>query len=88
MKTEGKFIKIVRLILAMVMLYTIFIIGPQMLHSLKESLEQQAQQVCFINLLQVEMLNTSSSIKEAAINSIINNPECQSLFTNNTTTNG
>ncbi len=79
MKTEGKFIKIVELILAIAMLYTIFIIGPPMLHSLKESLEQQAQQVCAINVLQAEMLNTSSSI---------NSSECQSLSTNNTTTNG
>ncbi len=88
MKTEGKIIAIVELILAIAMLYIIFIIGPSVLHSLKESLEQQAQQVCAINVLQLEMLNTSSSIKEAAINSIINSSECQSLFTNNTTTNG
>ncbi len=79
MKTEGKFIAIVELILAIAMLYIIFIIGPPMLHSLKESLEQQAQQVCAINVLQLEMLNTSSSI---------NSSECQSLSTNNTTTNG
>ncbi len=87
MKTENKFIAIVELILAIAMLYTIFIIGPPMLHSLKESLKQQVQQVCVINLLQAEMLNTSSSTKGAAINSIINNPECRSLFTNNTTNN-
>ncbi len=88
MKTEDKFIAIVELILAIAMLYIIFIIGPSVLHSLKESLEQQAPQVCAINVLQLEMLNTSSSIKEAAINSIINSSECQSLFINNTTTNG
>ncbi len=79
MKTEGKIIAIVELILAIAMLYIIFIIGPPMLHSLKESLEQQAQQVCAINVLQLEMLNTSSSI---------NSSECLSLSTNNTTTNG
>ncbi len=71
MKTEGKIIAIVELILAIAMLYIIFIIGPSVLHSLKESLEQQAPQVCVLNVLQIEMLNTSSSIKEAAINSII-----------------
>jgi len=34
------------------------------------------------------MLNATPSLKEAAINNIINSPGCQNLFINNTTNNG
>jgi len=86
-KIEDKTIVIFQLLLAMAVVATISIIGPPTLHDLNESLSQQVQQACIINLLQVEMLN-NSSLKEAAINYMINSPGCQNLFTNNTTNNG
>jgi len=87
MRTEDKTITIIQLLLAMAVVATISIIGPPALQGINESLSQQVQQACIINLLQAEMLNISS-LREAAINNIINSPECQSLFTNNTTNNG
>ena len=86
-KIENKTIIIFQLLLVIAVVVTISIIGPPMLYDLNESLNQQVQQVCIVNLLQAEMLN-NSSLKEAAINNIINSPGCQSLFTNNTTNNG
>jgi len=87
MRTEDKTITIIQLLLAIAVVATISIIGPPALQGINESLSQQVQQACIINLLQAEMLNISS-LREAAINNIINSPECQSLFTNNTTNNG
>jgi hypothetical protein len=87
MKTEDKATTIILLLLAIAVVVTISIIGPPMLYDLNESLNQQVQQVCIVNLLQAEMFN-NSSLREAAINNIINSPGCQSLFTNNTTNNG
>jgi len=87
MRTEDKTITIIQLLLAMAVVATISTIGPPALQGINESLSQQVQQACIINLLQAEMLNISS-LREAAINNIINSPECQSLFTNNTTNNG
>ena len=87
MRTEDKTIIIFQLLLAMAVVATISTIGPPTLNGINESLSQQVQQACIINLLQAEMLNISS-LREAAINNIINSPECQSLFTNNTTNNG
>jgi Tfp pilus assembly protein FimT len=81
MKTEDKTTTIIQLLLAIAIVATISIIGPPALHDLNESLKQQVQQACIVNLLQAEMLNTSS-------NNIINSLGCQSLFTNNTTNNG
>jgi hypothetical protein len=87
-KIEDKTIVIFQLLLAIAVVVTISTIGPPALRDLNESLQQQVQQVCIINLLQAEMLNTTPSIKEAAINNIINSPGCQSFFSNNTTNNG
>jgi hypothetical protein len=87
-KIKNKNIVIFQLLLAMAVVVTISTIGPPALHDLNESLNQQVQQACIINLLQAEMLNTTPSLKEAAINNIINSPGCQNLFTNNTTNNG
>jgi len=86
-KIENKTIILFQLLLAIAVVVTVSTIGPPALHDLNESLSQQVQQVCIINLVQAEMLN-SSSLKEAAINNIINSPGCQNLFTNNTTNNG
>ena len=87
MRTEDKATTIILLLLAIAVVVTISIIGPPMLYDLNESLNQQVQQVCIINLLQAEMLN-DSSLRAAAINNIINSPGCQNLFLNNTTNNG
>jgi len=87
MRTEDKVTTIIRLLLAIAVVATVSIIGLPMLHDLNESLNQQVQQACIINLVQAEMLNTSS-LREAAINNIINSPGCQNLFINNTTNNG
>jgi len=86
-KIENRTIIIFQLLLAIAVAVTIFTSGPPTLQDLNESLNQQVQQACIINLLQAEMLNISS-LKEAAISNIINSPGCQSLFTNNTTNNG
>ena len=86
-KIENKTIVIFQLLLAMAVVVTISTIGPPVLYGLNESLNQQVQQVCIISLSQAEMLNISS-LREAAISNIINSPECQSLFSNNTTNNG
>jgi hypothetical protein len=86
-KIENKTIIIFQLLLAIAVVVTISTIGPPALQSINESLNQQVQQACIVNLLQAEMLNISS-LKEAAISNIINSPGCQSLFTNNTTNNG
>jgi len=86
-KIENKTIIIFQLLLAIAVVVTISTIGPPTLHDLNESLSQQVQQACIVNLLQAEMLN-DSSLRAAAINNIINSPGCQSLFINNTTNNG
>ena len=86
-KIENKTIILFQLLLAIAVVVTIFTIGPPALHDLNESLSQQVQQACIVNLLQAEMLNISS-LKEDTINIIINSPGCQSLFTNNITNNG
>jgi len=86
-KIENKTIILFQLLLAIAVVVTISTIGPPALHDLNESLSQQVQQACIVNLLQAEMLNISS-LKEAAISNIINSPGCQSLFTNNITNNG
>ena len=86
-RTEDKVTTIIQLLLAMAVVVTISTIGPPTLQGINESLNQQVQQVCIINLLQAEMLN-DSSLRAAAISNIINSPGCQNLFTNNTTNNG
>jgi len=86
-KIENKTIILFQLLLAMTVIVTISTIGPPALQSINESLSQQVQQACIISLSQAEMLNISS-LKEAAINNIVNSPGCQSLFINTTTNNG
>jgi len=87
MRTEDKATTIIRLLLAIAVVFIIFSLASPALHDLNEILNQQVQQACIINLVQAEMLN-NSSLKEAAINNIMNSPGCQNLFINNTTNNG
>jgi len=84
MKTEDKNIIIFQLLIAIAVVFLLTTVGSQVLTGFNESLSHFNQQACSNALLQVEMINNSSPLKETTINHIINSPGCQSLFSNNT----
>ena len=82
MKIKNKIIIIFQILIAIMVAFIVSAMTPKIIHSFNESLSYYNQQTYSNALLQTELLNTSSSIKETTINVIINSPGCKSLFNN------
>jgi len=85
MRTENKTVTIIQLLLAIAIVVTISTIGPPALHDLNESLNQQVQQVCNIDILNIQQ---SQNINITQEKEILNQIYCEELnLINNLTTN-
>ena len=86
-KIENKTIVIFQLLLAIAIVVTISTIGPPALHDLNESLNQQVQQACNIDILNIQ---PSQNINITQEKEILNQIYCEelSLINNLTTNNG